>query len=60
MKRFAILKDVTNDYSLGLADKFAEIVLNEDGVLTGEMVYRQGLVDPEAVQAWLDGGPSPL
>lgn len=53
--RAAILKDVTNDYSLGLAEAFSEAFIRNDGAIVAEEAYRTGRVDRAALRSWLDG-----
>jgi branched-chain amino acid transport system substrate-binding protein len=46
MKRVAILKDVKNDYSIGLAQFFTEeFVGKQGGSITGEQAYSEGDAD---------------
>jgi branched-chain amino acid transport system substrate-binding protein len=43
LKRVAILKDVKNDYSVGLAQYFTqEFTQNQGGSITGEQAYNEG------------------
>lgn len=55
LENAAILKDVSNDYSLGLAEAFAETLLRNDGKIVDDRIYRSRRTDPEGLKKWLEG-----
>ncbi len=56
LERAAILKDITKDYSLGLAESFAAEFLRQGGTVCAEHWYRgENLAeDADRVAAWID------
>jgi branched-chain amino acid transport system substrate-binding protein len=57
LERVAIAKDVTNDYSVGLAEAFATTFLRLGGELEEEIAYRRGKIDPARMREWLAQSP---
>lgn len=55
LKRLAILKDVKNDYSIGLADYFRREALRLGGQIVGEESYSEGDTDFRAQLTSLKG-----
>lgn len=56
LRRVVVVRDVTNDYSLGLAGAFAEQFLRLGGEITGVHAYRRGIDDAQALERWLGEG----
>ncbi len=56
-RRVAIIRDVTNDYSVGLADAFATTFLSLGGAIAGELSYHRAPVSSNEVVAWLEAHP---
>lgn len=54
VKKVAIIRDVKNDYSLGLADAFSETFLGLGGQIVAERSYRLGLDGGEGLTRWLE------
>ena len=54
LERVAIVRDITNDYSIGLASAFEEEFLKSLGAIAGHHSYRGGAVDPVAAEQWLE------
>lgn len=52
-RRVVIIRDVTNDYSVGLADAFADTFLELGGNIASEISYRRGVDDPDELLARL-------
>ena len=48
MTRVAILKDVKNEYSVGLAELFSESIRKMNGVIVGEQAFSEGDIDFKA------------
>ncbi len=53
----AVMRDVTNDYSIGLADAFAETFLELGGRIVAERSFRRGHDDEGDLVDWLDENP---
>ncbi|MBI4880670.1 MAG: ABC transporter substrate-binding protein [Planctomycetes bacterium] len=56
-RRVAIIRDVTNDYSVGLADAFTTAFLSLGGAIAGELSYHRAPVSSNEVVAWLEAHP---
>ncbi|MBI1852596.1 MAG: ABC transporter substrate-binding protein [Planctomycetes bacterium] len=52
-RRVAILEDLTNDYSIGLAASFADAFLKGGGEIVDEAAYRGDRFDAGATARWL-------
>lgn len=53
-----VLRDVTNDYSLGLADAFTETFLRLGGDVSAIKTYRRGLDGGGNLMKWLEEAPA--
>ncbi len=53
LERVAIIKDISNEYSLGLSEAFASEFLRRWGDVAVELTYRSGAVSPERLAASL-------
>jgi len=58
IERVIVLRDVTNDYSLGLADSFTETYLRLGGVVVTTKTYRRGHDDGGTIMKWLEEHPA--
>lgn len=53
LRRVAVIRDVRNDYSMGLADAFTSEFLSRGGRVVGEWSWRSGYDRGDEVQRWI-------
>ena len=58
IERVVVLRDVSNDYSLGLSDSFVETYLRLGGTVVATKTYRRGHDDGGTVMRWLEEHPA--